>query len=92
MPKKLPASPRSNAPWTPPQRRTWLAEQRRHGRLRPAPVLRGVYPSKLAWVWDLPNPYKWYVWRSLDGGVNYILVEGYWMYGADSLFAPDGGG
>ena len=92
MPKSLPQVKRSNPPWTPLQRRAWLTEQRHKGRLLPPPVLRAVYPSKLAWTWDLPNPYKWNVWQSLDGGVSYFLVDGYWMYGADRLFAPDGGG
>jgi len=92
MPIKLPALPRRNAPWTPLQRRTWLAEQRRKHHLLPAPVLRAVYPDLLQWNWDLPNPYKWNVWLSLDGGANYILVDGYWEYGDARQFAPDGGG
>lgn len=91
MPKALPQNPRPNPPWTPLQRRTWLAERRKH-RLLPAPVLRAVYPDLLQWNWDLPNPYKWNVWLSLDGGVSYILVNGYWMYGDARQFAPDGAG
>ncbi len=59
--------------------------------LLPAPVLRPVYPDLLVWDWDLPNPFKWNVWQSLDGGASYILVEGYWMYGDARQFAPDGG-
>jgi len=90
MPKTLPALPRRNAPWTPLQRRTWLAEQRH--RLQPAPVLRAAYPDLLQWDWDLPNPYKWNVWMSMDGGNSYFLVEDYWGYGDARQFAPDGGG
>jgi hypothetical protein len=37
MPKILPAPPRLNPHWTPLQRRTWLAEQRRHQRLSALP-------------------------------------------------------
>lgn len=79
-------------------RRGWLTlwaqgrRRKRQHRLLPAPVLRAVYPDKLAWDWNLPDPYKWNVWQSLDGGASYILVEGYWMYGDARLFAPDGGG
>ena len=90
MPKSLPAPPRRNAPWTPFQRRTWLAEQRH--RLQPAPVLRAAYPDLLQWDWDLTNPYKWNVWMSMDGGNSYFLVEDYWGYGDARQFAPDGGG
>ena len=91
MPLKLPALPRRNAPWTPFQRRTWLAERRHHHRLLPAPVLRPEYPDKLAWNWSLPNPYKWNVWMSLDGGTSWMLVDDYWTYGDGRRFAPDGG-
>ncbi len=91
MPTTLPALPRRNAPWTPFQRRTWLANHRRH-RLLPAPVLRAAYPDLLRWDWDLPNPYKWNVWMSMDGGISYFLVEDYWGYGDARQFAPDGGG
>ena len=90
MPIKLPALPPRNAPWTPLQRRTWLAEQRRKGHLLPPPVLRAAYPDLLQWDWDLPNPYKWNVWLSLDGGATYFLPDGYWMYGDARQFAPDG--
>lgn len=82
-------------------RRTWLAlwaQGRRRNRLRlghpallPAPVLRAAYPDLLRWDWDLPNPYKWNVWLSWDGGVNWLLIEDYWMYGDARQFAPDGG-
>jgi len=83
-------------------RRTWLAlwaQGRRRSRLRfahpallPAPVLRAAYPDLLQWDWDLPNPYKWNVWMSLDGGASWMLIEDYWMYGDARQFAPDGGG
>jgi hypothetical protein len=92
MAKALPQAKRRNAPWTPLQRLTWLAEHRRKERLLPAPVLRAAYPDKLAWDWKLLNPYKWIVWMSLDGGASYILIEDYWMYGDARQFAPDGGG
>ncbi len=90
MSQALPKPPRRNAPWTPLQRRTWLAEQRRKGHLLPPPVLRAAWPDLLQWDWDLPNPYKWNVWLSLDGGATYFLPTGYWMYGDARQFAPDG--
>ena len=92
MPKSLPQNPRPSTPWTPLQRRTWLAEQRRKAHLLPGPVLRPKYPDLIAWDWDLANPYKWNFLMSLDGGATYIQIEDYWMYGADRQFAPDGGG
>jgi hypothetical protein len=55
-------------------------------------VLRAVYPDLLQWDWNFPNPYKWNVWLSLDGGATYILPSDYWMYGDARQFAPDGGG
>ena len=82
-------------------RRLWLALQaQKHRRARvlaaratllPAPVLRAAYPDLLRWDWELPNPFKWNVWMSLDGGVSWILIEDYWMYGDARQFAPDGG-
>ena len=54
-------------------------------------MLRAVYPDLLQWSWNLPDPYKWNVWLSLDDGESYILVDGYWMYGDSRQFAPDGG-
>ena len=92
MPIKLPAPLRHNAPWTPLQRRTWLAEQRRKEHLLPAPVIRPKYPDLIVWDWDLLNPYKWNFWMSMNGGATYILIEDYWMYGDARQFAPDGGG
>ncbi len=92
MPKSLPQNPRPNTPWTPLQRRAWLTNERRQHRLQPAPVLRAAYPDLLQWDWLLPNPYKWNVWMSLDGGNTYILIEDYWGYGDARQFAPDGGG
>ena len=71
------------------RRSNWI---RPEDALLPAPVLRATYPDLLVWDWDLPNPYKWNVWQSLDGGASYILVEGYWMYGDARQFAPDSGG
>ena len=83
-------------------RRTWLAlwaQGRRRNRLRfghpallPAPVLRAAYPDLLRWDWVLPNPFKWNVWMSLNGGASWMLIEDYWMYGDARQFAPDGGG
>jgi hypothetical protein len=92
MAKAFPALSRRNAPWTPLQRRAWLTNERRKHRLQPAPVLRPAFPDLLQWDWDLPNPYKWNVWMSMDGGNSYILIEDYWMYGDARQFAPDGGG
>ena len=56
-----------------------------------APVLRAAYPDLLRWDWDLPNPHKWNVWTSLNGGASWFLTEDYWMYGDARQFAPDGG-
>ena len=71
----------------------WAQKCRRNRlhRLLPAPVLRAQYPDKLAWDWDRPNPYKWNVWMSLNGGASWLLIEDYWMYGDARQFAPDGG-
>jgi hypothetical protein len=83
--------------WPKINRTTWLAlwaqgrRRRRQQHLLPAPVLRAVYPDLLRWDWHLPNPYKWNMWMSLDGGVTYVLVGDYWAYGAARQFAPDGG-
>jgi hypothetical protein len=92
MLKTLSQLKRSRRPWTPLQRRTWLAARRRKRHLLPPPLLRTAYPDLLVWDWDLPNPYKWNVWQSLNGGVSYFLAAGYWMYGDARQFAPDGGG
>ena len=92
MSKALPTPPRRNAPWTPLQRRTWLAEQRHKKSLLPAPVLRAVYPDLLAWDWDLPNPAHWNIWVSLDGGATYTHPSDYQVAGDVRQFAPDGGG
>ena len=74
------------------------AQDRRRKRVRgalptllPAPVLHAAYPDLLQWDWNLPNPFKWNVWMSLDGGVSWMLIEDYWMYGDARQFAPDGG-
>jgi hypothetical protein len=50
MPLTLPAPTRRNAPWTPFQRRTWLAEQRRHRRAA-AVAASPLFASLLAY-WD----------------------------------------
>jgi hypothetical protein len=50
MPTTLPAPTRRNAPWTPFQRRTWLAEQRRHRRAA-AVAASPLFASLLAY-WD----------------------------------------
>ena len=55
-------------------------------------MLRAAFPDLLQWDWLLPNPYKWNVWMSMDGGNTYILIEDYWGYGDARQFAPDGGG
>ena len=79
-------------------RRKWLAiwaQERRRARqhhLLPVPVLRAAYPDLLRWDWDLPNPFKWNVWMSMDSGASWMLIEDYWMYGDARQFAPDGGG
>jgi hypothetical protein len=86
----FPKSKRRSAAWTPFQRQAWLATRRRRHRLLPAPVLRAVYPDLLQWDWDLPNPYKWNVWLSLDGGATFMMPDGYWEYGDARQFAPDG--
>ena len=92
MPKTLPAPIRRNAPWTPLQRRTWLAERRRRGlpHLLPGPTLRAVFPEKAEWSWPYADPYRWYVLVSSDGGVAFELEN--WQDGSARRYAPDGGG
>ena len=77
MRNTVPPAKRRNPPWTPLQRRTWLTTRRRKDRLLPAPVLRAQFPDKLAWDWNYPNPYKWNVWMSLNGGASWTLIEDY---------------
>ncbi len=91
MAKALPQAKPRNAPWTPLQRRTWLAEQRRKHHLLPAPVLRAAYPTLLRWDWDLPNPYRWYVYWGNSSSGPWNFVSDYWHYGDSRQFAPDGG-
>jgi hypothetical protein len=53
MPKTLPAPTRRNAPWTPFQRRTWLAEQRRRKRAGAALPGPGSLLTDLFAYWKL---------------------------------------
>jgi len=72
----------------------WLQGRRRkraHFTLLPGPVLTGLWDPLLTWTWDGPDPYKWNVWLSWDGGVSWMMPEDYWHYGASRQFAPDGG-
>ncbi len=93
--RKLPLNGMRGKQWSAARRfRGWLAtwlQDRRRGRLLPAPVLVPAWPSLLQWTWDLANPYKWNVWLTLDGGVTFFMPEEYWAYGAARQFAPDGG-
>ena len=93
--RKLPSNGTRGKSWSASRRfRGWLAtwlQDRRRGRLLPAPVLVPLWPSLLQWDWDLPNPYKWNVWLTLDGGATFFMPEDYWAYGAARQFAPDGG-
>ena len=59
--------------------------------LLPAPVLRPQYPTQIVWDWSFTNPYKWRVYTSLDSGATWFFSSDYWKWGADRLFAPDGG-
>ncbi|MEI6197588.1 MAG: hypothetical protein WCS42_25015 [Verrucomicrobiota bacterium] len=76
-------------------RRDWLAlwaqQRRRRRHALPAPVLRAQYPTQIVWTWDYPNPYRWLVYTSLDSGATWFFTSDYWKWGADRLFAPDGG-
>jgi len=54
-------------------------------------VLSPKYPDLLVWKWNHPDPYRWNVYISLDGGKTYFLIEDYWAYGNKRQFAPDGG-
>ena len=93
--RKLPLSGTRSKQWSAARRfQGWLAtwlQDRRRGRLLPAPVLVPLWPSLLQWSWHLPNPYKWKVWLTLDGGATFFMPEDYWTYGAGRQFAPDGG-
>ena len=89
MARMFPASNRSNAPWTPLQRRTWLAERRRRARcLLPAPVLAAQYPSLAVWDWPYANPFRWNAYNSLDGGATWGLIG--FEDGDARQYAPDG--
>ena len=78
-------------------RRGWLAawaqqrRRRRHPGLLPAPVLRAQYPTQIVWDWSLANPYRWLVYTSLNEGATWFFTDDYWKWGADRMFAPDGG-
>ena len=62
-----------------------------------APVLTGVFDdSSLSWTFEdqegpLPDPVRWNVWVSMDGGATFVLPEDYWAAGNARAFAPDGG-
>jgi hypothetical protein len=73
MPKAFPQEKRGNAPWTPLQRRTWLAERRRRSRqnhLLPAPVLLVLSSDghgNLSWTCNLASDYGFNICHSADG-------------------------
>jgi hypothetical protein len=72
-------------------RRNWLVldlQRRRRGRR--APVVSPLYPGMLAWVWPYPDPFKWNVWMSADGGATWTLVQDYWAWASARTFSPDG--
>ena len=58
--------------------------------LMPAPVLVATYPDKAEWSWDLPDPYRWTVYLSFDGGISFKQWD--WQAGDERRYAPDGGG
>jgi hypothetical protein len=92
MPKAFPQEKRGNAPWTPLQRRTWLAERRRRSRqnhLLPAPVLVAAFPDLAVWTWDYPDPAYWYAYHQLAVGEPFTYDDR--GAGADRQYAPDGG-
>jgi hypothetical protein len=88
MAKALPQMPRRNAPWTPLQRRTWLAEQRRKKHLLPAPLSA---PTLALVVGNFVGtaPVAASVWRFAqnDGGPDSQSVAD-WADGADLSNAP----
>jgi hypothetical protein len=65
----------------------WLQDRRRGRR---TPVLSPLYPGMLSWNWPYPDPFKWNVWMSADGGVSWTLVQDYWAWGNARSFSPDG--
>ena len=90
MPKAFPQTKRRNAPWTPLQRRTWLAERRRRSRcLMPAPVLVAAYPDLAVWTWDYPDPAYWYAYHQHAEGDPFTYDDR--GAGTDRQYAPDGG-
>jgi len=90
MPKAFPQEKRGNSPWTPLQRRTWLAERRRRSRcLLPAPVLVAAYPDLAVWTWDYPDPAYWYAYHQHAEGEPFTYDDR--GAGTDRQYAPDGG-
>jgi len=90
MPKAFPQEKRGNSPWTPLQRRTWLAERRRRSRcLLPAPVLVAAYPDLAVWTWDYPDPAYWYAYHQHAVGEPFTYDDR--GAGTDRQYAPDGG-
>ena len=55
-----------------------------------APKLSPKYPDLLVWKWHHPDPYRWYIYISLDHGKTFFHIDDYWMYGNARQFAPDG--
>jgi len=67
---------------------TWLQDRRR-GRLLPAPMLVATWPSLATWSWSYANPERWNAYNSLDGGLNYQFDD--WVVGSARQYSPDGG-
>jgi hypothetical protein len=90
MPKAFPQEKHGNSPWTPLQRRTWLAERRRRSRcLLPAPVLVAAYPDLAVWTWEYPDPAYWYAYHQHTVGEPFTYDDR--GAGTDRQYAPDGG-
>ena len=91
MAKAIPNAPRSNSPWTPEQRRAWLAQQRRRAtpHLLPGPAIRPVYPLSVGWDWPYADPFRWYGYVSLNSGLTWIYDD--YKSGDSRTYSPDGG-
>jgi len=91
--RKLPTLGSRGKSWSAARRfQGWLAswaQDRRRGRLLPAPLLVATWPSLATWAWTYANPARWNAYNSLYGGLTYQFDD--WATGSGRQYAPDGG-
>lgn len=73
MIRDFPDEMNHTAPMTELQRAAWVAAQLRRG--LPAVQCRAKWASKIAWDWARQNPFKWSVFRTLNGGASWVLDD-----------------